>query len=193
MIKVCVYFSEVSPHTIVSLDVHLPLVSNSFLPKIFADKDASAQPSLWETLTLFTKARPQSWMIASAKKPLTKKYLAFLKSGAHGFGSVSYPCQLALIAFIPHEIFEGGLHTFALSFLVELWNGGQGLDKDESIQVLFYRSYFECAWFLVLEAIKGGSDYSDILNQGFLLPLKGVLVLDKVQLFCYVNVKVSHW
>ena len=157
--------------------------------KIFSDKDLSTQKDLWESLLTLTKTRPLSWKIASAKKSLLKKYLAFLNLGAHGFIQTVYPCQIVLLSHIPVQDldWEGGVSKFALDFLTAFWKGGQEFSQssDEPILSLYFQSYFECAWYLIVKL--GTLDQDDsLIKEGFLHPLMTLVDKDVLLFFWHV-------
>ena len=51
-----------------------------------------------------TKAFPQSWMIASKKKPMLPKLYAFLRAGGYGSVNVTYPSLLVLVDSLPSQV-----------------------------------------------------------------------------------------
>jgi len=55
-------------------------------------------------LKIFFKESPDSWILASHKKPLINKFFNYLKTGACLSIEVVYPCLITLLANFPSEV-----------------------------------------------------------------------------------------
>ncbi|KAJ3299483.1 hypothetical protein HK104_008755 [Borealophlyctis nickersoniae] len=144
-----------------AIEPRLDKIAPTFLGKVFGDKDTSTHAELWDSVLLFTKTFPQSWMLASAKKPIVPKLCAFLKSGAYGGVSLSYPSLLALLANLPKEIVSTA--SFRPDFLGSIWKGLGSGAIDRTTSGILLNSYFECVLYLIVRA--GADSAVNVQNQ----------------------------
>jgi hypothetical protein len=82
--------------------------------------------------------------------------------------------MLALIAHIPREIMQEGFHSFSVDFLEMFWKGGQDIKADSSNRI-FLQSFFECAWYLLIQNCKENDETTPILNIGFVAPFESFI------------------
>ncbi|KAI9205309.1 uncharacterized protein BJ171DRAFT_501745 [Polychytrium aggregatum] len=154
----------------------LETISSAFLGKVFGDKDASTRAELWDALIVFTKAFPDSWILASKKKPAVSKLYSFLKHNAHGYVAASYPSLLALLASLPAELLSGPESTFEKDFFESFWKGLGCETMEPSKSAIFVQAYFECALYYL---VRTGNTSERPLDAQFISPIEACLLPTK--------------
>ncbi|GBB95243.1 hypothetical protein RclHR1_00250041 [Rhizophagus clarus] len=132
------------------IEKRLEMFSNTYLMKVFNDKDTSVHGDLWDSLLIFTRQFPESWLIASKKKPMLPKLYNFLRSGAYGSVNVSYPSILALIGHLPQELIDSD-PKFYEEFFSNFWKGLLSPTIDRSNSNVFLKAYSECLVYCIIK------------------------------------------
>jgi hypothetical protein len=153
-------------HAVDILEDHIDLVSTQYLSKVFDDQNPSTHTFLWESVLLTTKHIPSLWTQESKKPPLFK-LLNFLKKGAYGSFSISYPCLLPLLGNLPPAIIT---KQFQNEFFESFWKGR--IDIDRNGATLFFNSYFECCLFFLKTP---GFEHKSIVTVDLIRPLESLL------------------
>ncbi|CAJ0834646.1 6412_t:CDS:10, partial [Entrophospora sp. SA101] len=128
----------------------LEMLSTTFLMKAFNEKEINTHSDLWDSLLVFTKKFPQSWIIASQKKPILPKFYNFLRSATYGSINISYPSILALIGNLPHELIDNDA-KFYDDFLINFWKGLTNSSIDKANSAVFLKAYCECLVYFVVK------------------------------------------
>ncbi|OUM67456.1 hypothetical protein PIROE2DRAFT_5091 [Piromyces sp. E2] len=134
-----------------SLCLHNSAVLSPIFPgKVFSEKDSSIYVDTWETLVLITKESPESWIMASQKKPLINKFFNYLKTGACLSIEVVYPCLIALLDNFPPEITEK--ENFYHDFFENFWKGYSNQRMRINNSKVFMNSYLECIFYVIAKS-----------------------------------------
>ncbi|KAJ3014496.1 listerin E3 ubiquitin protein ligase 1, partial [Thoreauomyces humboldtii] len=131
------------------LSSRLEMVAPVFPGRVFADTEIANHGDMWESLLLFTRAFPESWVIASRKKPLLAKLYTFLQNAAYGSASVTYPSLLPLIAHLSPELLAS--QEFQTGFFPAVWSGLQSNALEKGSVTLLFESYWECVAFALIQ------------------------------------------
>ncbi|RIA93731.1 hypothetical protein C1645_803902 [Glomus cerebriforme] len=132
------------------IEKRLDMFSNTYLMKVFNDKDTSVHGDLWDSLLVFSRQFPKSWLIASKKKPMLPKLYNFLRSGAYGSVNISYPSILALIGHFPQELIDSD-QKFYEEFFSNFWKGLLNPTIDRSNSNVFLKAYSECLVYYIIK------------------------------------------
>ncbi|RGB43798.1 hypothetical protein C1646_749399 [Rhizophagus diaphanus] len=132
------------------IEKRLDMFSNTYLMKVFNDKDTSVHGDLWDSLLVFTKQFPESWLIASKKKPMLPKLYNFLRSGAYGSVNISYPSILALISHFPKELIDSDTQFYE-EFFSNFWKGLLSPTIDRFNSNVFLKAYCECLIYYIIK------------------------------------------
>ncbi|CAI2178767.1 13194_t:CDS:10 [Funneliformis geosporum] len=138
------------------VEERLEMFSATYLMRVFNDKDTSVHQDLWDSLLIFTRRFPQSWLIASKKKPMLPKLYNFLRSGAFGSINVSYPSILPLIVHLPQELINFDKKFYEV-FFSNFWKGLSSPVIDRFNSSVFLESYSECLVYYIIKLEK--NDY----------------------------------
>ncbi|KAF9436112.1 hypothetical protein BGZ76_004789 [Entomortierella beljakovae] len=146
----------------------LEIVSKNFFPAAFSDKDITTHADLWDTLLVFTKTFPESWLLPGEKKPTMALFFGFLKSAGYGSVTVTYRSIFPLIASWVDESVLGKSGTgfpFVKDFFEYFWKGleSPNIEKEAGGTGLFLEAYIECIVYLIVrfgksEATAPGQD-----------------------------------
>ncbi|CAG8539422.1 9319_t:CDS:10 [Acaulospora morrowiae] len=139
----------------------LDILSTTYLMSVLNDKDASVYSELWDSLIVFTKTFPQSWLIASRKKPMLPKLYNFLRSACHGTGFISYPCILPLISQLPQEMIDSN-PKFHEEFFLNFWKGLSNPLVDRANSDAFLQAYSECLVYWIFKLGKSGEKQKQV-------------------------------
>ncbi|KAI8925891.1 hypothetical protein BC831DRAFT_459131 [Entophlyctis helioformis] len=129
------------------VEKHLDLISSTFLAKAFLDKTPSTHADLWNAVLLLTRQFPASWKLASAKKSVLGRLIAFLSNGAYGSVSASYPCLLPLLGNLPMQMIKENDAAFCKDFFAAFWKGLDAVERPFATMAV--DAYFECLLFLI--------------------------------------------
>ncbi|CAG8545830.1 207_t:CDS:10 [Ambispora leptoticha] len=124
------------------IEERLESLSYVYLSNIFNDKDARIHGDLWDSLLMFTRSFPQSWVIASKEKPMLPELYHFLEFGAFGSVNVSYPSLLPLISQLPPELLSTD-REFYSKFFTNFWKGLTSGTIDRSNSASFFKAKSE--------------------------------------------------
>lgn len=133
----------------------LPIISKQFLPAVFNDKDITTHGDLWDSLLVFTRAFPESWIIPADKKPTMTLFFSFLKHAGYGSTTVTYRSILPLISTWADESVLGKNGTgfpFVQDFFESFWRGieSSNMDRDPGATGLFLEAYIECLVYFIV-------------------------------------------
>ncbi|CAG8595842.1 16141_t:CDS:10 [Funneliformis mosseae] len=117
------------------VEERLDMFSNTYLMRVFNDKDTSVHQDLWDSLLIFTRT--------SKKKPMLPKLYNFLRSGAYGSINVSYPSILPLIVHLPQELINSDQKFYEV-FFSNFWKGLSSPVIDRFNSGVFLEAYSEC-------------------------------------------------
>ncbi|CAG8526817.1 12559_t:CDS:10, partial [Ambispora gerdemannii] len=170
------------------IEERLELLSHVYLSDIFNDKDARIHGDLWDSLLMFTKSFPQSWVIATKEKPMLPELYHFLESGAFGSVNVSYPSLLPLISQLPPELLSTD-HEFYSKFFANFWKGltSGTIDRSNSAaksenerdsQTYLFEEFFRLVE-LYLVGFQGADNKFQARNMCYALSTHIVLLLSK--------------
>ncbi|KAJ3176421.1 listerin E3 ubiquitin protein ligase 1 [Geranomyces variabilis] len=162
----------------VILSCRLESVSAVFPGRSFSEKETANHGAMWESLLIFTKAFPESWLLAAKRKPVLPKFYSFLQNGGNGSAAITFPSLLPLIAHFPGEILLSS--QFHQDFLANLWAAVESGAGDSS--VIMVESYLECIFFLLLQCRAGGLDAQErhLVEVDLLRAARAVLMPPKV-------------
>ncbi|KAL1917410.1 uncharacterized protein VTP21DRAFT_3803 [Calcarisporiella thermophila] len=124
------------------LETRVELVSKSFLAKAFNNMDPSTHGELWDAVLSLMKKYPQSWLLASQKKPLVGKLWHFLGEGAYGSASITYPSLVVLMGCLPAEVVDSA--QFYPDLFLSLWKGLSSPAIDRVSATSLVQAYVEC-------------------------------------------------
>ncbi|KAI8365943.1 uncharacterized protein BYT42DRAFT_600693 [Radiomyces spectabilis] len=140
-------------------DVLLPRLEKicpGFFTAVFTEKEASTHADMWDAVLLLTKTFPESWLVASKKKPILPKLYAFLRMALNGSVNISYPSLLALCANLPNELKDAP--SFYKDLFSNFWKGLHTDTFDKSNAHLFFNAYMECIVYFAVNQSKKTDD-----------------------------------
>ncbi|RIB03619.1 hypothetical protein C2G38_2049118 [Gigaspora rosea] len=135
----------------------LDVLSTTYLMNIFNDKDITVYGDLWDSLLLFTKNFPNSWLLASKKKPMLNKLYNFLRSACYGTTLISYTSILALVSLLPQELIITD-PKFYDEFFLNFWKGLSNTTIDRSNSGIFLQAYSECLLYFISKLDKSENE-----------------------------------
>ncbi|CAG8495620.1 1804_t:CDS:10, partial [Dentiscutata heterogama] len=135
----------------------LDVLSTTYLMNIFNEKDITVYGDLWDSLLVFTKNFPNSWLLASKKKPMLNKLYNFLRSACYGSTLVSYTSILALISLLPQELIIND-PKFYDEFFLNFWKGLSNTTIDRSNSGVFLQAYSECLLYFICKLDKSENE-----------------------------------
>ncbi|ORX49998.1 hypothetical protein BCR36DRAFT_583608 [Piromyces finnis] len=141
--SLCLYNPDV-------IQCQLAILSPIFPGKIFSEKDSSIYGDAWETLVLITKESPDSWIMASHKKPLINKFFNYLKTGSCLSIEIVYPCLITLLDNLPSLITEK--ENFYHEFFENFWKGYSNQRMRINNSKIFMNSYLECIFYVLAKS-----------------------------------------
>ncbi|CAG8707712.1 28909_t:CDS:10, partial [Gigaspora margarita] len=135
----------------------LDVLSTTYLMNIFNDKDITVYGDLWDSLLLFTKNFPNTWLLASKKKPMLNKLYNFLRSACYGTTLISYTSILALVNLLPQELIITD-PKFYDEFFLNFWKGLSNTTIDRSNSGVFLQAYIECLLYFISKLDKSENE-----------------------------------
>ncbi|CAG8538344.1 3601_t:CDS:10 [Diversispora eburnea] len=129
---------------------HLEMLTTIYLMSVLNDKDKSVYEELWNSLLVFTKYFPKSWLLASKRKAMLPKLFNFLRCACHGTVTISYPCILPLISNLPQELIDSD-PKFYDEFFSNFWKGLSNPVIDRSNSGVFLQAYIECLMYYIFK------------------------------------------
>ncbi|KAJ3043585.1 listerin E3 ubiquitin protein ligase 1 [Rhizophlyctis rosea] len=169
-----------------ALEIRLSVISLAFVGKVFLEKDTATHSDMWEALVTFLRTFGTAWDVASQKKPVLPKLSTFLKNGAYGSISITYPSLLPFLSVMPVEVISDA--AFQKEFLTNFWTGLNSGAIENANSKLFIESYVECGLFLAIKSGFEPETARQILDvhlftpvEAFLLPSKHGNAKDKVK------------
>ncbi|CAG8434044.1 11310_t:CDS:2 [Scutellospora calospora] len=100
---------------------HLDVFSSTYLMKIF-NKEISVCGDLWDSLLVFTKSFPESWLLASKKKPMLPNCIISFDWRIMDQYLSHTPSILILVSLLPQELINTD-PKFYDEFLSNFWKG----------------------------------------------------------------------
>ncbi|ORX79499.1 hypothetical protein BCR32DRAFT_269438 [Anaeromyces robustus] len=168
------------------LQCQLSILSPIFPGKVFSEKEVSIYGDAWESLVLITKESPESWIMASHKKPLINKLFNYLKTGSPLSIEIVYPCLITLLDNLPPEIKEK--ENFYHEFFENFWKGYSNQRIGFNNSKIFMKSYLECIFYVLTKrGIFNSNDLIDLVSN-FISNLNASKKIDD-SLFNFFNEK----
>lgn len=138
---------------------------------VFRENNPICHSSMWETVLLFSRKFPQSWVYLNIHKSVLNHLWQFLRNGCYGSPRVSYPALILFLEVMPTQSVEAD--KFFTNFFKNLLAGRSMCGSSSTDQLSLLRAATEC----FLWGLRNASRYCDGPNSIYDLQVD---LIDKV-------------
>lgn len=137
----------------------------------FQENNPVCHSSMWDTILLFSKRFPDSWMLLNFQKVVLNRLWNFLKNGCFGSQQISYPALVLFLEVVPPKAVAA--EKFFLDFFYSLWAGRNQTHSSNVDQLSFFLAFKECLQW----GLHNASRFDFICSPGILCSVVRSVVL----------------